>query len=101
MPCTHRRMSLTATGSFSSPGSIGTPMYWSRSDVSSVNVCLQFGLHQAHQISIADFGVAAGHGDLAVGEEEDVLRNLVAGHPLAQEVLDVGSRRTGAILEDG
>src|SRR5215472_1981718 len=30
-------MSPTLTGSFSSPGSIGTPMYWSRSEVSSVS----------------------------------------------------------------
>src|SRR5215470_2854540 len=37
MACTHRRMSPTFTGSFSSPGSIGTPMYWSRSDVSSIS----------------------------------------------------------------
>src|SRR5215472_16877897 len=37
MACTHRRISPTLTGSFNSPGSIGTPMYWSRSDVSSVS----------------------------------------------------------------
>src|SRR5579884_401805 len=117
MAWTHRRMSLMATGSLSSPGSMGTPMYRSRSDVSNassgasrscwsgvvvtVSPALsrvgagQPGFHQPHQLGVAHLGLAPGHRYLTIIEEKDVSGHLVAGHPLAEEILDLlgGGRR--------
>ena len=114
MAWTHRRMSLRATGSLSSPGSMGTPMYWSRSEASRVSWLAhrspavegtRFGsvasrsLDQRDEGVVAHLGVAGGHGDLAVVEEQDALGHLVGGHPLAEERLDVRLGGLGALLE--
>src|SRR2546421_4541935 len=108
MPCTQRRMSFTATGSLSSPGSIGTPMYRSRSDTSRVSaagssnaVMSEALLHQRGQFGIAHLGVASGHWNLAVGEEQHPFRDLVGRHPLPQEGPDVVLAGGRAILQDG
>src|SRR5579875_1425680 len=98
-------MSFTATASFSSPGSMGTPMYWARSEVSRVSTvsvvmsllpCLrngccgggrigargaagETGFHEPHELGVTNLGVAAGHRYLAIGEEEHLLGHLVRG----------------------
>src|SRR5688500_18555649 len=119
-------MSLTATGSLSSPGSMGTPMYRSRSDASSVwsligsligprsrpaagplgprspsaRSCpsvLQPCRDERQQLLVPHLGVAAGHRDLALAEEQHALGNLVGGDPLAQEALDLVLGGRGAV----
>src|SRR5690348_3165536 len=107
MPCTHRRMSLTTTGSFSSPGSIGTPMYLSRSDVSRPAVAssavvispvvisvfsrgrggsrVEPCIDDPPELLVAHLRVARRHGYLTVGEEEDLLGNLVRSQSFSKE----------------
>ena len=48
---------------------------------------------------VAHLGVASGHRDLAVGEEQHALGHLVGGDPLAEEGLDVLGGGVGTVLE--
>src|SRR4051812_18064601 len=94
-------MSFVETGSRSSPGMIGAPMWGSRAETSrptsgwggALTVALRWGAgtrqDERAQVIINDLGAACCQRDRAGREVNDLFRDLVRRDPFAQERLDV------------